>query len=277
MIDQRPKSAFRFGAFELDLNAFELREDGAPLQLGRKPLVALGLLLERHGETVTREQLRDRLWGETFVEFEDNLNHVVRRLREALHDSAEDPRFIGTVPGVGYRFVASVESLPAPASPATWKGLLPRKEVGIAAVALAIIAVVLLPGRLKDEAEEQATLEAAPLTTYPGSEGFPSLSPDGSHVAFSWNGPAQSNHDIHIQGVTGGKPLRLTTDPRPDTSPAYSPDGERIAFARILDDAETQVIVIPTLGGRERVLGEIVSQRSVGVPQPYFSWTPDSK
>ena len=123
----------------------------------------------------------------------------------------------------------------------------------------------------------QPTLEAVPLTTYPGTEGFPSLSPDGSHVAFSWNGPNQSNHDIYVQGATGGRVLQLTRDPLPDTSPVYSPDGSRIAFTRVLDDARSQLIVIPTLGGREQILGPILSQRAVGVPGPYFSWTPDSK
>ncbi len=156
-----------------------------------------------------------------------------------------------------------------------------RRHVWIAAAlavgALAVAASVPFGNSDPTAEAPQGSLEAVPLTTYPGSEGFPSLSPDGSHVAFSWDGPTQTNHDIYIQGATAGRPLQLTSDPLTDTSPAYSPDGEHIAFARILDDARSQVIVIPTLGGRERVLGPLLSQRAVGVPGPYFSWTPDSK
>lgn len=102
----------RFVAFELDLRAGELRKRGLRIKLQEKPLQILALLLEHPGEVVTREQLRQHLWAAaTFVDFDHSVNSAVNKLREALGDSAENPRFIETLPRHGYRFVAT---LPAP-------------------------------------------------------------------------------------------------------------------------------------------------------------------
>ena len=99
----------RFGVFELDLAARELRAQGKRVHLQDKPYELLVALIERPGELVTRETLRSRLWpADTFVAFDDNLNAAVRKVRDALGDSAEAPRFVETVPRHGYRFVAPV-------------------------------------------------------------------------------------------------------------------------------------------------------------------------
>jgi DNA-binding winged helix-turn-helix (wHTH) protein len=96
----------RFGGFEFDREGREVRKDGARIRLGGQPLQVLGILLENHEQVVTREELRRRLWGsDTFVDFEQGLNTAIARLRQALGDSADRPRFIETVPGEGYRFV----------------------------------------------------------------------------------------------------------------------------------------------------------------------------
>ncbi len=98
----------RFGSFALDLTSGELRKDGQKVALPPKAFEVLKALVERPGEVVTREYLRARLWaGDTFVEFEDSLNHAVNKLRRALGDSAEGPQFIETLPRLGYRFIAS--------------------------------------------------------------------------------------------------------------------------------------------------------------------------
>jgi len=98
----------RFGGFELDLTSGELFRDGQKLAIPPKAFEVLKALLERRGEVVTREELRERLWAaNTFVEFDDSLNHAVKKLRQALGDSAEDPEFIETLPRYGYRFMAS--------------------------------------------------------------------------------------------------------------------------------------------------------------------------
>jgi DNA-binding winged helix-turn-helix (wHTH) protein/Tol biopolymer transport system component len=102
-------SAVRFGDFELDLRTGELRKAGIRLSLPDQPLVALRALLERPGELVTRDELRQRLWpGDTFVDFEHGLNAAIKRLRGVLGDSADVPRFIETIPRRGYRFMAPV-------------------------------------------------------------------------------------------------------------------------------------------------------------------------
>ena len=97
----------RFGRYELDLTSGELRKDGQKLPLPPKAFAVLKALVERPGEVVTREELRTKLWpADTFVEFDDSLNHAVKKLRLALGDSAEDPQFIETLPRFGYRFAA---------------------------------------------------------------------------------------------------------------------------------------------------------------------------
>jgi TolB-like protein/DNA-binding winged helix-turn-helix (wHTH) protein/Flp pilus assembly protein TadD len=102
----------RFGVFELDPRAGELRKNGAKVKLQEQPLQILALLLERPGEVVTREELHQALWPEgTFVDFEHGLNAGVNRLRDALGDTPENPRFVETIPRRGYRFIAPVEKL----------------------------------------------------------------------------------------------------------------------------------------------------------------------
>jgi cholera toxin transcriptional activator len=102
---------FRFGIFELDASTGELRKDGKSRpRLQGQPLEVLLHLLDRPGEVVTREELRMRLWpADTFVDYDHSLNTAVNKLREALSDSADNPRFIQTIPRRGYRFIASVE------------------------------------------------------------------------------------------------------------------------------------------------------------------------
>jgi TolB-like protein/DNA-binding winged helix-turn-helix (wHTH) protein/Tfp pilus assembly protein PilF len=104
----------RFGAFELDLRSGELSKQGLPVRLQDQPLRVLELLLERRGEVVTRDELRQALWpGDTFVDFDGGLNTAVNKLRAALGDSAERARFVETVGRRGYRLVASVEAVEA--------------------------------------------------------------------------------------------------------------------------------------------------------------------
>lgn len=101
----------RFGTFEADLNTRELRKSGIRIKIHGQPFEVLAMLLERPGESVPREELQQRLWPtDTFVDFDHGVNTAINRLREALGDSAENPRFIETVPRHGYRFIGPVES-----------------------------------------------------------------------------------------------------------------------------------------------------------------------
>src|SRR5262250_3783978 len=108
----------RFGIFELNRRAGELRKHGTRIRLQPKPMHILCALLERPGEIVTRDELKARLWpDDTFVDFESGLNTAVNRLRLALGDSAENPRYIETVARSGYRFIAPAQAKPEAALP----------------------------------------------------------------------------------------------------------------------------------------------------------------
>jgi len=99
----------RFGIFELDIRAGELRKQGRKIRIQDQPFRLLALLLGRAGEVVTREELQQALWpGDTFVEFDQGLNTAIKKIRQALGDSAENPRFVETIPRKGYRFIAPV-------------------------------------------------------------------------------------------------------------------------------------------------------------------------
>ena len=107
----------RFGVYEADLKACELRKHGFRLKLAEQPFQVLALLLERPGEIITRDELRTRLWeGDTFVDFDHGLNNAVMRVREVLGDSSDHPRYVETVPRRGYRFIAPVE-VPSSSAP----------------------------------------------------------------------------------------------------------------------------------------------------------------
>jgi TolB-like protein/DNA-binding winged helix-turn-helix (wHTH) protein/Flp pilus assembly protein TadD len=115
-MDQPLPRCYRFGHFELDPRSGQLERDGVGVRLQEQPLQALLLLLERAGDVVTRDELRRRVWqDETFVDFDHGVNSIVKRLRDALGDSAENPVFIETLPRRGYRFLVHVEAV-APVS-----------------------------------------------------------------------------------------------------------------------------------------------------------------
>jgi serine/threonine protein kinase len=126
-------------------------------------------------------------------------------------------------------------------------------------------------------------IKLIPLTTDPGVEQEPSLSPDGSQVAFSWNGPDQANFDIYVKTTKAGAavaapPLRLTRDPADDRNPVWSPDGSSIAFLRKLNVGnQFGLMLMPALGGQERKLAEVSIPESGGFYSPFLTWTPDSQ
>src|ERR1700722_4106898 len=109
MVSESNSRIARFGVFELDLGAGQLRKSGAKLRLQAQPFQVLTVLLERAGDVVTREELRNKLWpSDTFVDFDHSLNTTVNKLREVLGDSASNPRFVETLARRGYRFIAPI-------------------------------------------------------------------------------------------------------------------------------------------------------------------------
>ncbi len=114
----RPNSVVRFGTYEVSLQSGEVRKAGLRIRVQQQPMKLLEILLERPGEVVTREELRSRVWAdESFGDFDQAVNIAIGKLRSALGDSAENPRFIETLPKRGYRFIADVSLVDADAHP----------------------------------------------------------------------------------------------------------------------------------------------------------------
>jgi TolB-like protein/DNA-binding winged helix-turn-helix (wHTH) protein/Tfp pilus assembly protein PilF len=137
----------RFGAFEVSFASRELRKQGVRIRLPGQPFDILTILLERAGEVVTREELRGRLWpADTFVDFDHGMNNAVKKLRAALGDSADAPRFVETLPRRGYRFVGTVDSVSPPnnvdAAPAIPRSRARRIYVPVLAVAAALVLLI---------------------------------------------------------------------------------------------------------------------------------------
>ena len=280
----------RFGNFEVDLRTGELRKAGVKQKFGGQPFQVLSILLERPGDVVTREELQKRLWPDTFVDVDHNLNTAINKIREVLGDSAESPRFVETLPRRGYRFIGELEQPVEPVVPGVtvepdrgwhWRRALKIAARVLAISALALGAVLAYRWHRQQLPQEQPALTAVPFTALPGRSISPAFSPDGSRIAFAWNGDPKGGakgFDLYIKAIGSETLLRLTQHPSDWISPAWSPDGTQIAFQR-LAGADTGIYVVPALGGPERKL------RSTRVPWTDFtlinfsliSWSPDGK
>jgi DNA-binding winged helix-turn-helix (wHTH) protein/Tol biopolymer transport system component len=192
VISENGTRSVRFGSFELDLRAGELRRNGSKVRLQEQPLQVLTVLLERPGEVVTREELQKKLWpADTFVDFDHSLNAAIRRLRDALGDSAENPRFVETVARRGYRFVAPVNG--AAESVATEPRLPPvaaSKRWGIlvlSAVLLLAMVAWLVMYRSRQSTQNPNQIKQRRLTANPEDDPVfgAAISPDGKYLAFS--------------------------------------------------------------------------------------------
>jgi Tol biopolymer transport system component/DNA-binding winged helix-turn-helix (wHTH) protein len=269
-----------FGPFEADFQRVELRKHGTKIRLQAQPFQVLAALLENPGAVVTREELRQRLWPEnTFVDFEHGLNVAVTRLRQALGDSSENPRYIETVAKRGYRFRAVVERRqpPPPAIPRV-----PGRVVfwAVAGVTIAGLGIsVFTSARRTPAVAAIGRRQASPLTAFRGNERNPAVSPEGSRVAFTWDGARRDNTDIYVMALDGGTPTPLTTDPLEDVSPAWSPNGGRIAFLRALGDDRGELLLIPSSGGPEHKVREIRNRelRSGRDTTVSLAWSPDGE
>jgi DNA-binding winged helix-turn-helix (wHTH) protein len=170
----------RFGAFEADVQTGELRKDGVKLKFSGQPFQVLAILLERPGDVVTREELQMRLWLDTFVDVERNLNTAVNKIREILGDSAESPRFIETLSRRGYRFIGAleppvqpevpVEPIRTSSSPQTWLKI----AGGIFPCRWSRRHVSMVPACASDgEQDPDRTIECCPVYGIAGRRDFP--------------------------------------------------------------------------------------------------------
>ncbi len=270
------RSAIRFGVFDRNVDTGELRKHGVRLRLQEQPFTVLSALLERPGEMVSREELQRRLWpDETHGGFEEGLSTAVMKIRQALGDSATTPRFVETLPKRGYRFIGSVERLAeSDNSSSGWS----RWYGAVAAVALVTSLSAMLWLHESGPADVQGLPGAVPLTTYRGEEDHPTFSPDGRRVAFHWRG--ESGADIYVRLIGEDSRLQLTSHPDHERFPAWSPDGKQIAFLRGNPGVAPKLVLIPSIGGKERELLEPSIDPLLGSEGrfgPKLAWSPDDR
>jgi Tol biopolymer transport system component/DNA-binding winged helix-turn-helix (wHTH) protein len=262
---------YRFDGISVDVSAMRLLMNEEEVALEPKSFRLLQLLIENRERVLGKEEIFHVVWEDTAVT-DNALTRAVAQIRKALEDDPKNPRYIVTVPTVGYRFIGVLAGT-EPSPP-------PRKLSGIFVWAAIGAAVVLAAGfaawRSRPKPPEPAMSAPIPLTSYLGSEDAPSFSPDGNLVAFQWNGEKEDNWDIYVKGLgPDSTPLRLTVDRKPDQSPAWSPDGRTIAFIHTDSLEKFSLMLIPPLGGAERKLAEFAYQRQTEGMTP--AWSADSK
>jgi Tol biopolymer transport system component/DNA-binding winged helix-turn-helix (wHTH) protein len=281
-----PSRVVRFSTFEVNLQTGELRQRGQKVKIQEQPLRVLAALLERPGEVVTREELRSKLWSaDTFVDFDHGLNAAIKRLRDALGESGDTPMFIETLARRGYRFIGNVETPAATLSarPRPWQWLsTPRNAVlgGLTACTLALCFLYYYSHSLRTRAGQPGQPTVIPAVTDVGEKYTPSLSPDGQHLAFAWNGGAGLQFNLYVKVVGTEESLRLTKQASIDFNPVWSPDGRYIAFCRFLK-GESGIYIIPASGGAERRVRKTLWEEQEFYPimgsAGLLSWSPDGK
>ena len=234
----------RFATFEVDLQAQELRKAGLRLKLSGQPFQVLAILLEQPGVVVTREELQKRLWPDTFVDVDHNLNTAINKIREVLGDAAENPRFVETLPRRGYRFIAPVEDtyissgLASSKMPVQQRSWILRLSIPFLSILLLAAVGVFFLKRIKSPAPPiQRTLTR--LTFDDGLQIDASWSPDGRFLAYSSD--RGGKFDIWVQQVSGGDPVPITKGPGHHWQPDWSHDGRYIAYRSENDEATAEM------------------------------------
>jgi Tol biopolymer transport system component/DNA-binding winged helix-turn-helix (wHTH) protein len=243
----------RFGVFEVDLQVGELRKQGLKIKLQEQPFQVLAMLLERSGQLVTRDELQKKLWSaDTFVDFDRGLNKAINRLREALEDAAENPRFIQTIPKRGYRFIAPIDADFEPSPPAKT----PTREKlawGLALLLLTtsiLLAMVHFRGGPQPPQMLRSSLLPPPNTSFQPYN-F-AISPDGTRLAFvAVDRDGKSMLWVRALAATGAQQLAGTDGA---TFPFWSPDSRHIGFF-----AQRKLKAVDIAGGMVRVLCDVAS------------------
>jgi Tol biopolymer transport system component/DNA-binding winged helix-turn-helix (wHTH) protein len=303
----RPQEQARFarlGEWLIDLPSNRLMRGDRELRPTPKAMAVLRQLMLANGAPLTRNELLDRVWRDAYPT-DDVLTHAVTELRRALDDEPRTPRYIETIPKVGYRLLPAVEWLDQPGAlaapviiePAGLETLAangaivepvapqtaPRQPWPLLAVLAALVLLALLLPWLRgashrDSAPRAQTsltplpaLLVKPVTSDPDSERFPAVSPDGSTVAYAAR-RGEEGPRIFLRGLNAAAPIALTHGKAMEEMyPVWSPDGTQIALVRQLGDS-CRIVVVAALGGHER---EATSCAPNLVD--YFDWMPDGK
>jgi DNA-binding winged helix-turn-helix (wHTH) protein/Tol biopolymer transport system component len=270
---------YRFGTFELDRATAELRKRSIRIKLQEQPYRILCLLLDSPGEVILRDTLSAALWPEdTFVEFEQSLNAAVAKLRQALGDSAENPRYVETVPRRGYRFIAPVEAIafsepaadlgpqrpilaehdqpvvdhaPVP-QPSAWKR---HKKLVLGAAVAGVIVGAAIAVTLLRHSNAISAPEITRVTFDSGLTTDPALSPDGKLLGYASDRDGSGRLHIWVQQfISNGQAMQLTRGDAEDHQPAFSPDGSKLVFRSERDGGG--IYVIPAIGGEATLLAQ---------------------
>lgn len=279
---------FRFGDFEFSVRALELRKDGEVVRLQQQPLRVLLALLEYSSEVVTRDEIRERVWpGVPVQDFDNSLRVAINKLRQALADDSENPRYVETLPRRGYRWLYPVSVHESPHNGLAEEALtesggtgagteairgepipswVSQSGVGFKSIlfTLALLLAAVIAGRFLRQAPIGEEPRVIPLTTYPGLEYMPSFSPDGTQVAFAWTGPNASDpFSVYTKRIDVEQPRRLIETPAgaSDGDPVWSPDGKLVYFFRRgggpsgiyaapAEGGSASLVVATSLGGR---------------------------
>jgi Tol biopolymer transport system component/DNA-binding winged helix-turn-helix (wHTH) protein len=236
----------RFGIFETDLAARELRKNGVRVKLQDQPFQVLAILLEHPGEVVPREELRQKVWtADTFVDFDNGLNTAINKIREVLGDSAENPRFVQTVPRRGYRFIAPVDGFVKPAPPTSRRLRLALVATGSLTVLLAIAGLYLFTARRT--ASSPPALTVTRLTNR-GNLAGSAISGDGKYLAYVVaEGDQQS---LRILQLGTASDLQLLSPANAEyRGVTFSPDSSYVYYTRAQANAQPALYRIPLLGG----------------------------
>ncbi len=250
----------RFGLFEVDLRAGELRRQGTKVKLQEQPFQILARLIETPGEVVSRDELRQRLWpSDTFVDFDHSLNAAVRRLRDALGDSAENPRFVETIARRGYRFLAPI-SLSA-----NGNGLHEVSAFSAAPgsksrrwwIALSLVALILIVGGLLVgltlAPHEARPIRVAQITANPVDDPVraAAISPDGRYLAFA------DDNGFYIRQIDTGEthPLQLP-EGLWTNSITWFPDSTHIVAALGSANSGSALWQLSPFGGSHKIIDD---------------------
>jgi len=279
----------QFGTFEVDLPAGELRKAGVKLKLTGQPFQVLAILLDRPGEVVTREELQKRLWPDTFVDVDHNLNTAINKIREVLGDSAESPRFVETLPRRGYRFIAPVhigagsepkrqegpQVVPPPHTEVAREPSLQRHWVlGMSGAAIIMIAVLsywltwpLMPPKVSGYTRITNDGRAKKFRV----DAFPVIVTDGLRLYFSEAANSGMRSTLNQASTSGGEtsPVPTPFEQNIELGDIASNRSDLLLQTFVAGESEMPLWILPALGGVPRRVGDVLGRDA--------AWSPDGK